>query len=240
MLTATLRHLEHATPRSLLLRMQTHGQFVFAAGQAALIGEHGLGQRRPYSIAVGPAEASRGGVIEMLVGLGSDGTPGPHLPAPIPGLVIDLEGPFGTFTFPDSPSERTFLFVAGGTGIAPLRSMLHQALEGDPAWRLHVLYSARSIDEFAFDEELQRLAADGRIRYLKTVTRETTDPSWHGGRGRISRAHLEMVADDADTLCFVCGPAALVHDVPRMLSEVGIAPTRIRVEEWATPRVAER
>ena len=36
--------------------------------------------------------------------------------------------------------------------------------------------------------------------------------------------------------CFVCGPAALVHEVPRMLREIGVAPQRIRVEEWTAPR----
>jgi ferredoxin-NADP reductase len=237
MLTATLHDIVHVTPRSLLLRVEPHTPMAFAPGQAAVIGEHGLDQRRPYSIAVGPSEAARNRRLELLVGIGSDGSPGPHLPAPAPGLVLDLEGPFGTFTFPHAPTERTFLFVAGGTGIAPLRAMLHEALEADRGWGLHVLYSARTVDEFAFDEELTGLAASGRIRYLKTVTRDTVEPSWDGARGRISRAQLGAVVDDADTLCFVCGPAALVHDVPRLLLEVGIPRERIRVEEWAVTRV---
>jgi NAD(P)H-flavin reductase len=237
MLTATLHDIDQATPRSLLLRVEPHGPIVFAPGQAAVIGEHGLGQRRPYSIAVGPSEAARNRRLELLVGIGADGSPGSHLPTPVPGLVLDLEGPFGSFTFPDAPTERTFLFVAGGTGIAPLRAMLHEALEAERGWGLHVLYSARTTDEFAFDDELTRLATDGRIRYLKTVTRDAVEPSWDGARGRISRAQLEAVVDNADTLCFVCGPAALVHDVPRMLHDVGIPPERIRVEEWAVNRV---
>ena len=41
-----------------------------------------------------------------------------------------------------------------------------------------------------------------------------------------------------DTLCFVCGPEALVHEVPRMLGEIGVTADRIRVEEWAAPRSA--
>ena len=234
MLTATLQEIEPATPRSVVLRLEPHAPFAFGAGQAVLVGEHGGDGRRPYSIAVSPAEAARSGRIELLVGLGPDGLPGPHLPELSPGITLDLEGPFGTFAFPEAPRERTFLFVAGGTGIAPLRAMIHQALEAQREWRLHLLYSARSADEFAFDSELRRLSKDNRIQYVKTVTREA-NLSWQGGRGRISRAQLEAVVEDEETLCFVCGPASLVHDVPRMLQDVGISPERIRVEEWAVP-----
>jgi hypothetical protein len=46
---------------------------------------------------------------------------------------------------------------------------------------------------------------------------------------------LEACVDDPETLCFVCGPEALVHEVPRMLQDIGIAPSRVRVEEWAIP-----
>ncbi len=57
-----------------------------------------------------------------------------------------------------------------------------------------------------------------------------------GGRaaGRASTGSLlaQCVTDPA-TLCFVCGPESLVHEVPRMLRELGIADARIRVEEWA-------
>jgi glycosyltransferase involved in cell wall biosynthesis len=45
-------------------------------------------------------------------------------------------------------------------------------------------------------------------------------------------AALSSLIDDPATLCFVCGPAAMVDDVPRMLGELGIDRSRIRVEEW--------
>ena len=122
--------------------------------------------------------------------------------------------------------------MAGGSGIAPLRAMLHHALMGDPGWRLALVYSARTPDEFAFDGELAALASAGRLTYHRTATRQT-GPQWIGGRGRISRAMLEAAVEDAETLCFVCGPEALVHEVPRMLHDLGIAPSRVRVEEWA-------
>jgi ferredoxin-NADP reductase len=236
-LTATIESVQSATPRAALLRVKPTSSFPFAAGQAALIGQHGLGQRRPYSIAVGPAEAARDGRLEFLIGLMEDGTAGPHLPDLSRGVRVDIEGPFGSFKFPESPSEHRFLFVAGGSGIAPLRAMLHDALMRDPNWQLALVYSARTPEEFAFDPELESLSSAGRLNYRRTATRHT-GPQWTGGRGRISRAMLEAAVEDPETLCFVCGPEALVHEVPRMLHDIGIAPSRVRVEEWAVPAPA--
>ena len=186
--TAIVDRAVPATPRSLLVRLTLNGPFPFLAGQAALIGAHRQPTRRPYSIAVGPAESARDRALEFLIGLGADGTPGPHLPDLAPGTQVDVEGPLGSFVFPESPDETNFLFVAGGTGIAPLRAMWHQALAGDPSWRISVVYSARTPDEFAFDDELSALAAFGAY-YVRAHRDEAFRWCLEGGSGRIGRAH---------------------------------------------------
>ena len=230
-LTTTIKSVQPATPRAVLLRVTPSSPFPFAAGQAALIGQHGLGQRRPYSIAVGPAEAARDGRLEFLIGLAEDGSAGPHLPDLSPGVRVDVEGPLGSFKFPEAPSEHRFLFVAGGSGIAPLRAMLHHALMGDPGWRLALVYSARTPDEFAFEGELRSLADAGEIELRQTITR-ATESDWSGPRGRLDRDALEELVHDPATLCFVCGPPALVDEMPKILSDLGIPRTRIRIEQW--------
>jgi NAD(P)H-flavin reductase len=237
LLPATITRVHQATPRCVLLEIAISEAFDFSAGQAALVGAARAGSKRPYSIAVGPHEAARNGRLEFLVGLGADGVPGPHLPSVDAGAAVEIEGPIGTFKFPDRVDQPAVLFVAGGTGIAPLRAMLHEALGAELPPRVSVLYSARTATEFAFDDELTELARLGRIRYWKTATRET-QPTWEGGQGRISRAQLEAFVDGPDTLCFICGPEALVHEVPRMLDELGIPTAQIRVEEWAAPRAS--
>lgn len=236
---ATILSSRRATPRSVLLRLAVESIPRFAAGQAVLVGASGADTRRPYSIAVGPHEARRTNTLELLVGIGEDGTAGPHLPSLDAGARVDLQGPVGSFVYPARVEQSAVLFVAGGSGIAPLRAMIHEALDGGASARgapsLRLLYSARSPREFAFDDELSELARAGRIIYRKTATRET-GAQWPGDRGRIRRSQLEpLVERPDDILCFVCGPAALVHEVPRMLAEVGVAPGRVRVEEWAAP-----
>jgi ferredoxin-NADP reductase len=194
-----------------------------------LVATHGGPVRRPYSIAVSPEDARREGCLELLVGVDANGSPGPHLTAAA-GALVDVEGPLGSFTFPGAPEERRFVFIAGGTGIAPLRAMLHQAL-GIPGSRIGVFYSARTPDEFAYQDELRALAGAGRIELRQTVTRNA-DEGWHGTRGRINRVELQQLIHDPETLCFVCGPPSLVDEMPGLLGEVGVERRRIRLEEW--------
>ena len=156
--------------------------------------------------------------------------PAPHLTLD-PGQLVDVEGPLGTFTFPADPEERRFVFIAGGTGIAPLRAMLRHALTM-PHRNIGLFYSARTPDEFAYEEELRSLADAGAIELRQTVTR-AADVDWSGPRGRLDRDALEELVHDPATLCFVCGPPALVDEMPKILTDLGIPRARIRVEEWS-------
>ena len=70
-----------------------------------------------------------------------------------------------------------------------------------------------------------------RLELTLTATREV-GARWRGERGRIDGTRLAALVDHPETLCFVCGPAAMMHDVPLMLMGLGVAKPRIFVEEW--------
>jgi NAD(P)H-flavin reductase len=224
------------TPRSRLLTLDLGGQpFDFRPGQAVLIGAPGV-PRRPYSIACSPELSSETGTLELLIALEDDGTLGAHLPESRPGSPIEVEGPMGTFFFPVDPPEQRLLFVAGGTGISPLRAMIDHLLRRGDWPRISLLYSARNADEFAFIEELRGHEEHGRLEIHQTVTRDRSD-KWVGGRGRISRSHFEQVVHEpANTLCFVCGPRAMVHESVSTLGALGVPARAIRTEAWVVPQ----
>jgi NAD(P)H-flavin reductase len=229
-LTLPIRDVLPATPRARIARLDLNGHaFDYAPGQAVAIATHGQDKRRPYSIAAAPEDAVRDGWLELLVGVNADGEPGPHLTLE-PGQLVDVDGPLGTFTFPPAPDERRFVFIAGGTGIAPLRAMMRRALHL-PHRNIGLFYSVRTPDEFAFEEELRGLAHAGEIELRQTVTR-ATDADWTGPRGRLNREALEELVHDPATLCFICGPPALVDEMPKILADLGIPPGRIKIEEW--------
>jgi ferredoxin-NADP reductase len=97
--------------------------------------------------------------------------------------------------------------------------------------RARLLYSARTPQDFPYLPELRGLVRQGRLELSLTATREV-GARWRGERGRISGSRLSALVDHPDTLCFVCGPAAMVNDVPLMLMGLGISKNRILIEEW--------
>ena len=230
LLTLPIREVLPATPRARIARLDLNGHaFDYAPGQAVSVASHGQDMRRPYSIAAAPEDARRDGWLELLVSVNAEGAPGPHLTLE-PGQLVDVEGPLGSFTFPPAPEERRFVFIAGGTGIAPLRAMMRRALSL-PHRNIGLFYSVRTPDEFAYEQELRRLAHAGEIELRQTVTR-ATDTDWTGPRGRLKREALEELIHDPATLCFVCGPPTLVDEMPKILADLGIPRERIKIEEW--------
>lgn len=245
-LIARVLSVRRATPSAQIVRVTLDGSgFSYLAGQAAMIAPAGSGGSVPYSIASAPEETAADGILEFLIKHDAAGRWGADFEPLRRGARLTIGGPFGSFTFPERPRETRFLFVAGGTGIAPLRSMMRHALGRQQGsglkaqgaglgWQgsrhVSLLYSARSPRDFAYGAELRRLARRGEISLVLTTTRQHT-PRWRGKRGRIVPGELALLIDDAATLCLVCGPASMVADVPLMLQELGIDPSRIRVEE---------
>jgi len=230
LITAPLARVDRASPRSRLLSIDmTSHQFEYVAGQAVLMGPHGAATRRPFSIACSPERAAETNTIELLIAMegGSE-----DLGWAVSGALVDMEGPIGSFTFPATIAQSRLLFVAGGTGIAPVRAMLDHALRVHRSSKISLLYSARRSDEFAFVDELRAHERAGRLELHQTVTRDE-DAEWGGRRGRIGRGHFEAVLHEpASTLCFVCGPSSLLGESTATLRELGVPDALIRSDRW--------
>ena len=233
MLTIPIRTAEPATPRAHIIRLDLQGQpFSYRAGQAAYLQPAGAAKRRPYSIASAPEETAQHGQLEFLVQTDATGATGLAPDLIKPGTLATVNGPIGSFVFPaEHPVERTFLFIAGGTGIAPLRSMLWHALLAERPGRIGLIYSVRSPEEFAYRREFERLNKEGRITFRHTVTRNASD-GWTGHQGRIDASALKDMVDAGHTICFVCGPPALVGEIRPQLEQLGVGNEQIRMEQW--------
>ena len=230
MITVPVRQITRATPRIRILNLDLRAvEFSFAAGQAVMLGLSGSPLRKPYSIASAPWEVQKSGIMQVLVQVDSGGLD-PHLELASPGTLLTLEGPFGSFGLPDQ-IDRPMLFIAGGTGIAPLRSMLIEHLSRPTKQPVALIDSARSVDEFAFRPELAALESAGRISTYFTVTREEK-PDWQGRRGRISEALLKEALPSADCTCVLCGPPQLVTDASALLMKLGVRAERILTEKY--------
>jgi ferredoxin-NADP reductase len=226
--TLPLASVATATPRTRVLRLGLGDvAFPFHAGQAVLAGRHGQVVRKPYSIACAPHQAAAHGVLELLVQADPDGGE-PHLESLAPGVLVDVEGPFGSFALP-AGGAGPLVLIAGGTGIAPLRAMLWEELAAAAPRPVTVIYSARAREEFAFADELEQLAADRRITLHLTVTRQAGD-DWQGYRGRVDAGLLMRLRPGTDARWLLCGPQAFVSDLARELEALGVPHDHVVVE----------
>jgi ferredoxin-NADP reductase len=219
-----------ATPRTRIIVADLGtNPFEFRAGQAVMVGLAEGTVRRPYSIACSPQHASRNRALELLVQIDDHAAPDPHLDRAAAGTLLRVDGPFGAFTLPSLLPERRVLLVAGGTGIAPLRSIMWDLLERDPGVAVSVVYSARAPEELAYLDELRRLEAEDRITLAITVTRDPGQ-AWSGATGRIDRSLLAGALTSADTRCLVCGPTGFVSEVVKLVRDSGVPEDEIVTE----------
>lgn len=230
-ITVPVRRVTSATPRTRLIHLDfSAAAFSFSAGQAVMVGLHDSPLRKPYSIASAPWELAKTGVLQLLAQVDDTGGLDPHLELAAPAALIDVEGPFGTFGLRPELDALPLLFVAGGTGVAPLRSMLMERLSRPRATPIAVVYSARSPDEFAYRSELDALAQAGRIALHLTVTR--SDGAWEGRRGRIDEMLLTSARPSIAACCLICGPPQLVRDASALLLQSGVKVDRILTEKF--------
>ena len=231
MRTAVLADVAPATPRTRRLRLAvTGGPFTFRAGQALFAGLSGADTRAPYSIASPPALATSGTIELLVTADGAFGQAGLD-PATVAGATLDIEGPLGNFGVPGDAAGAPLLLVAGGTGIAPLRSVIFDRLAtpGHPPATL--VYSVRTPDEFAFADEFRALAAGGRLHLHQTVTRDDSPSGQPARSGRVDAALLRAALPGPDAVCLVCGPSGFVQTVTATLTELGVPAGRIVIEK---------
>lgn len=148
-----------------------------------------------------------------------------------PGALLTLKGPYGDFVLP-AGENAPLVFVTGGIGITPVRSMVLQALEEGDNRAITLFYANRHLGDAAFLHELQQAFA-GRSNY-ELVTMLTEDSSWQGEQGHLNEAMLRRHIRDLNApLYYLDGPPGLVAAVRSVLAEAGVPAGRVRTEEFA-------
>jgi ferredoxin-NADP reductase len=195
-----------------------------------LTAEDGYQAQRSYSIGSAPEDGQLVLTVERL----DDGEVSPYLTEGlIVGDVLELRGPIGGYFVWEDALGGPLLLVTGGSGVVPFRSMLrhHEATGSEVPVRF--LYSARTLGDVIYRDELMRLDRRDAIDVRLTLTREQPD-GWEGYAGRIDRAMLEDVvwAPGESPLVYVCGPTGFVEAVAETLVALGHDPARIRTERF--------
>ncbi len=151
------------------------------------------------------------------------------------GTPLLLKGPYGNLTLHKNTS-RPAVFLAGGIGITPFRSMIWQATEARSAHRIFLFYSIRRLEEAAFLKELQGIEKmNPRYKFIPTITRSDEAPiEWRGETGHITHQMLVRWGTALRmSIFYVAGPPAMVSSMRGMLNVAGVCDDDIRAEEFA-------
>lgn len=145
-----------------------------------------------------------------------------------PGDVLGVRGPFGVGWPMAQARGKDVVLVAGGIGLAPLRSAIHAVLRDRAAFgRLFIAYGARTPRERLFVAELDAWRARGDIELAVTV--DAGDAHWAGRVGFVTALLSGAVRDPARTVVMSCGPEVMMRAVSNQLIGRGVADTDVYV-----------
>lgn len=220
-LVAAVKEVVQETPRVRLVRLQLPEKLNFKPGQWVgvwcddFIGENNKPLRRAFSIASFPDEP----FLELCIARGQGLSA--HLQDLSAGAKVNVDGPFGNFWL--RPAEK-YLFIAGGTGIAPFRPMIHQILaEGK---EVLLIYSMKTPSDFVYRKEFEGLKG---LKMIQTITVEGF-PQWKGERGRVQTFVHKYYKPGYGV--YLCGPPQMVEAVEKRLLELGQAQNTIFLDKW--------
>ena len=223
-----MREVVRETPTAATLVLDVPGWPGHRAGQhldLRLTAEDGYTAQRSYSISSAPEDGGPAVTIERL----DDGEVSPYLVDEAqPGDELEVRGPVGGWFVWTADDGGPLQLIGGGSGLAPLMSMLRHRRRSGSDVEARLLLSARRPDDVLFADELRTLV-DPVITYTRKAP-----PGWIGYARRVDRAMLEAAALAPDRMprIFVCGPTGLVEGVAEDLVALGHHAGRIRTERF--------
>ncbi|WP_127127244.1 ferredoxin--NADP reductase [Georgenia sp. SYP-B2076] len=150
------------------------------------------------------------------------------------GTELALDAPYGSFTLHHNVA-RPAVFLTGGIGITPVRSIVLQAAHDRTGHTIIVFYSNKRPEDAAFLDELSMLDQTNEdFTLVATMTRpETSRRRWDGETGHVDGAMLARYIDDLTApIYYLSGPAAMVTAMRGVLNTAGVDDDDIRTEEF--------
>lgn len=180
------------------------------------------GRHRPFSVANAP---QRNGELELHIRFYGGSSFPPFLGMDLrEGTVLRVRGPFGDLRL-RARDELPAIFVAGGTGFAPIKGLIEQALSRPSTQPLHLYWGARARQDLYLDR-LPRVWSDAnpRLHYVPVLSEPAPSDHWLGRTGLAHEAVLTDFSDLSSCEVYCAGPPLMVQAVresffPRGLKE---------------------
>ena len=205
----------------------------FNAGQYAELTLPGTAVTRAYSMANPPSET---GTLSFIIKIYPQGAFSEQLAKRLKvGDPIALEGPFGT-SFRNKNHTGPTLLVGGGSGMAPLWSILNDLVQNDERQPVRLYYGARTQRDLLYLEEIAALGAKlADFAFVPALSAQAPGDEWHGATGFIH----EVVARDyagsgrnVNLQAYACGPPPMVDALLPVFQKIGIDADNIHLDKF--------
>ena len=196
------------------------GEFTFESGQFGEYSVFGIGEA-PFCISSSP---TRGDHLEFALQRVGKVTNALHRLGV--GAEIGFRGPYGN-SFPlDFLQGKNLVFVGGGIGLAPLRSLIWNVIDNrDKYGKIDIIYGARTPADLCFKYDLETWNKDKTVNLVTTIDREHKD--WTGKVGLVPVV-LEQIAPSAsNAVAIVCGPPIMIRFTFPALEKLGFSPEQM-------------
>lgn len=202
-------------------------QIGFLPGQYVHLTVPGTDQHRDYSFAGPPDETGR---FTFYIKVLDQGAMSDYVAKRAkPGDAITMTGPFGRFYL--RPAERPILMIAGGTGLAPMLSMLdHLVQRGGTSQPIRLVIGANAVAELFARDQVAGYAAMG-LGLTTEYAVVDGGAGWSGPVGHVTALlRDELVAGGPDV--YLCGPPPMIEAGEKWLAAHGVDPRRIHAEKF--------
>jgi ferredoxin-NADP reductase len=148
------------------------------------------------------------------------------------GTVVKFDGPHGNFTLHKTVTTPA-VFLIGGIGITPVRSIIAQATHDQLPHNITLLFSNKTPKDAPFISDLEKLAKMNPHFTFVPIMTETQTNEWDGEKGYINEEMLKRYISDLRTpIYYLSGPSGMVKDMHKMLVDAGANEDNIRTEEF--------
>jgi Na+-transporting NADH:ubiquinone oxidoreductase subunit F len=185
---------------------------------------------RAYSISSDPADKHN---IELIIRLVPGGICTTYCFEYLKiGDEVKLNGPYGRFHLTDNDSP--IIFIAGGSGMAPIKCMLHYMKNTNCKRRAVFFFGANKAKEL-FELDLMKQFENDLVdfRFIPAVTAPDPDEKWQGQTGLITEVVRRNVKNAADHEAYLCGSPGMVDAAVKVLVELGLAEDKIFYDKFA-------
>jgi Na+-transporting NADH:ubiquinone oxidoreductase subunit F len=147
------------------------------------------------------------------------------------GETLRATGPYGDFYLKNS--NRDILFIATGSGMAPVRSMLYQVVREQTPRKVQFFFGARTQKDLYYQEELlgwEKTLPD--FKYVPTLSRPLAEEPWQGERGRVTGLIEKYIPEGANVDVYICGSPVMVDSCAEILKRKKIPGDRIFFDKF--------